>query len=168
MNDFGTRYVVDTNSLSQLGLHRRSRSFFRENARIPSEVLDEAQGFPDIARLQENAYPTTAAVLRWLVKVMATVAADDTALVDLYANHGNADPLVVACALHGQDEDSQCLDALEWVVVTADNAVRAKAVEFGLGVLTSAEFAALIDAAESNSTQGGDDGGVPLREWVAP
>lgn len=151
MNDFGTRYVVDTNSLSQLGGFRRSSSFFRESARIPSEVVHEAQGFPDITTLRENAYPTTAAVLRWLVKVMATVPADDTALVDLYANRGNADPLVVACALDGQDEDSQYLDAPEWAVVTADNAVRAKAEEFGLRALSNAEFAALIDAAESNS-----------------
>ncbi|KQS98740.1 hypothetical protein ASG23_13430 [Cellulomonas sp. Leaf395] len=82
---------------------------------------------------------------------MATVPADDTALVDLYANRGNADPLVVACALNGQDEDSQYLDAPEWTVVTADNAVRAKAEEFGLRALSNAEFAALIDAAESNS-----------------
>lgn len=153
MNDFGTRYVVDTNSLSQLGRHRRSSSFFVEHARIPSEVLHEADGFPDIARLRQNEYPTTAAVLRCLVTVMATVPVDDTSLVDLYANHGNADPFVVACALDGQEQDSQYLDAPEWVIVTADNAVRAKANEFGLGVLTNAEFAVLVDAAERDSTQ---------------
>ena len=148
MNDFGTRYVVDTNSLSQLGRGRRSSSFFRESARIPDEVLHEAQGFPDIASLRENDYLTTGSVLRWLVKVMATVTADDTALIDLYANRGNADPLVVACALDGQDEESQYLNASEWVIVTADNAVRAKAEEFGLRVVTNSEFAALIDVAE--------------------
>ena len=146
MNYPGTRYVVDTNSLSQLGHFRRSGSFFCENARVPDEVLHEAQGFPDIATLRENAYPITPTVLRWLVKVMATVPADDTLLVDLYGNRGNADPLVVACALDGQDDDSQYVDAPEWVVVTADNAVRAKAQAFGLRVLTNTEFAALIDA----------------------
>ncbi|NTW41192.1 MAG: hypothetical protein HGA44_15190 [Cellulomonadaceae bacterium] len=149
MNDFGTRYVVDTNALSQLGQSRRASPFFRESARIPDEVLHEAQGFPDIAMLQQNAYPTTAAVLSWLRKVMATVPADDTALVNLYANQGNADPLLVACALDGQSNDSQYLFPPEWIVVTADQAVRAKAEEFDLKVLTNAELATLIDAAEN-------------------
>lgn len=152
MNDLGTRYVVDTNSLTQLGRKRRSRSFFRQNARIPREVLHEARGFPDIVRLRDNECATTAGVLGWLLKIMATVPTDDTTLIDLYAGRGNADPLVVACALDGQDQECQYLNPLEWVVVTADNAVRAKAEEFGLKVLTSAEFAALIDAAESNGT----------------
>lgn len=153
MNAFGTRYVVDTNSLGQLGHRRRSSAFFREVARVPSEVLHEAAGFPDVARLRENEHPTTPAVLRWLVTVMSTVPVGDTRLVDLYANHGNADPFVVACALDGQYEDSQYLDAPDWVIVTADQAVRAKAEEFGLGVLTNAEFAALIDAAEADSAK---------------
>lgn len=32
---------------------------------------------------------------------MATISIDDTSLVDLYANLGNADPILVACALDG-------------------------------------------------------------------
>lgn len=151
MNGFGHRYVVDTNALTHLRRHRRSSSFFRENAVIPSEVLHEADGFPDIGMLHENLYPTTAQVLDWLIKVMATIPPDDRTLVDLYANRGGADPLVVACALDGQARDSVYLDSPEWVVVTGDDAVRDKAEEFELTVLSNAEFAAIIDAAESQN-----------------
>lgn len=153
MSGFDAKYVVDTNSLTQLGIRRRASRFFIGNARIPSEVLNEAKGFPDIAALRRNEYPTTATVLEQVRKVMATVAVNDTTLVNLYANHGNADPFVVACALDGRDRDAQSLFATEWVVVTEDKAVRAKADEFGLRALPSTEFAALIDADE------GDDRG---------
>lgn len=79
---------------------------------------------------------------------MASVDISDTRLVDLYANLGAADPLVIACALDGQAEDSQYLDAPEWIVVTGDEAVREKSREFGLKVLSSAEFIIIIDEAE--------------------
>ena len=154
MNGFGHRYVVDTNTLSQLGKHRRTTAFFLNNAVIPSEVLHEAQSFPDIRTLQKNLHPTTSQVLEWLAKIMATVPADDTKLINLYANKGGADPLVVACALDGQAQDSQYLDAAEWVVVTGDDALRDKAKEFGLKVLSNAEFTAVIDASEN---QGADE-----------
>ena len=88
-------------------------------------------------------------VLEWLIQVMRSVPADDTTLVDLYRNKGAADPLLVACALDGQSRDSVYLDAPEWVVVTADDAVRRKAREFGLRSLTNAEFASVIDASLS-------------------
>lgn len=146
MSDFGSEYVIDNNTLGQLSKSQRSSIFFRENAHIPSEVLHEARGFADIDELQRNEYRTTPAVLSQLVRVMATVKAADTGLVDLYANRGNADPLVVACALDGQDRDSQYLDAPEWFIVTGDKAVRTKAEEFELKVITNADFAALIQA----------------------
>lgn len=148
MSWFGQRYVLDTNALSQLRRHRRESEFFREHTAIPSEVLHEAQGFPDIDVLRANLYPTTSSVLDWLARIMATVPVEDTKLVDLYANHGGADPLVVACALDGKTRDAQFLGAPEWVVVTSDAAVRAKAEAFNLHVLNSAQFAAIIDAAE--------------------
>lgn len=148
MNGFEQKYVIDTNALSQLGSHRRASTFFRLNAVIPSEVLREAQGFPDIDALRKNGSPITAKLLSWVVQIMATVPPDDTNLVNLYANLGGADPLVVACALNGQAEDSQFLDAATWIVVTGDCAVREKAEEFGVKVLSNAEFAAVIDAAE--------------------
>ncbi|WP_257479143.1 PIN domain-containing protein [Acidipropionibacterium jensenii] len=151
MSGFGQRYVIDTNALSQLGRRRRASAFFLENAVIPEAVLQEAEGFPDIGSLRENAHPTTVRVLQWLITVMATVAETDARLVNLYANLGAADPLVVACALEGQEYDSQYLDSPEWLVVTADDAVRAKAEEFGLQVLGNSEFAARIDAASGES-----------------
>ena len=153
MSAFGTRYVVDNNTLNQLTRSQRASRFFRENARIPSEVLHEARGFHDIKDLRRSEYPTTPSVLSYLIRVMAKVPADDTKLVDLYANRGNADPLVVACALEGRHIDSQYLDAPDWVVVSGDKALRAMAQEFGLQVFANAEFAALIDAAEGDHQQ---------------
>lgn len=137
--------MVDTNTLSQLGERRRASGFFLENAVIPEEVLREAEGLPDIGSLRENTHPTTPEVIHWLAKVMATIPDTDTTLVDLYANRGNADPLVVACAMEGQEHDNNYLEAPEWFVVTDDAAVRVKSNEFGLEVLSNSQFAALID-----------------------
>lgn len=150
MSGLGTTYVVDTNTLTQLGRRRRSSSFFLERARVPSEVLHEAAQFPDLRALQDLEIETTPSVLRWLTQVMTAVPTDDTALVDLYANRGGADPLVIACALDGRDQESQYLDPQEWVVVTADNAVRASARAFGLQVLSNDRFAEIIDKAGGN------------------
>jgi hypothetical protein len=150
VSGFGQRYVIDTNALSQLKRHRRASAFFSEHAVIPSEVLREASGFPDVSELRQNLYPTTPHVLGWLTKIMETVPADDTKLVDLYANKGGADPLVIACALDGQAADNVYIDTPEWVVVTDDDAVRRKAKEFGLMVLSSTEFAAIVDTEERN------------------
>ncbi|MCT1776223.1 hypothetical protein [Brachybacterium sp. p3-SID957] len=149
MSGFGQRYVVDTNTLSQLGPRRRASPFFLKSTVIPEEVLREAAGIRDIGSLRENVHPTTPRVLEWLVKILSTVPDDDTSLLDLYANLGNADPLVVACALEGQECDSQYLDPPDWIVVTGDGAVRAKAEEFGLTVRSNDEFAELIDRAEA-------------------
>ncbi|WP_370186955.1 hypothetical protein [Aeromicrobium sp.] len=149
MSVFGTRYLVDTNALSRLRLQRRASNFFLTNAMIPSEVLHEASGFPDLQPLSQIEYVTTPSVLRWLVTVMASVPADDTDLVNLYLNQGGADPLMVACALDALDRETQHLDPLDWVIVTGDKAVRAKADEFGIRVLTHTQFADLIDRSES-------------------
>ena len=149
MSGYGQRYVLDTNTLSQIGRRRRDSDFFMVNVVIPEEVLREASEFPDVGSLRSLLYPTTAGVLEWLVQVMATVPVDDTRLVDLYRDKGGADPLLVACALDGQATDSVYLDAPEWVVVTADDAARRKAKEFGLTTLSNTEFAALIDMSAS-------------------
>lgn len=148
MNGYGQKYVVDTNTLSQIGKRRRAAEFFMDNTVLPEEVLREARAFPDIGSLRSLIYPTTAHVLVQLIRVMKSVPVDDTKLVNLYNNKGSADPLLVACALDGQARDSGFLDAPDWVVVTGDEAVRAKAKEFGLTPLTNAEFAALIDASK--------------------
>lgn len=144
----GTTYVVDTNTLSQIGQRRRSSAFFLARARVPSEVLHEAAGFPDIQALRCLGITTTPSVLRWVKRVMATVPADDTALVDLYAGRGGADPLVIACALDGQEQEDQTLDPQEWAIVTGDNAVTAKATALGLRVLSNIDLAVLIDDSE--------------------
>ncbi|ASN20130.1 hypothetical protein [Arthrobacter sp. YN] len=145
MSAFGRRYVIDTNALSQLGRKRRASKYFQENAVIPEAVLQESQGFPDIKSLQNNVHPTTPRVLRILAEVMASIPPADTRLINLYANLGNADPLVVACALEGQEHDDQTLMPPQWCVVTGDDAVSEKAKEFALTVLTNSEFAELID-----------------------
>lgn len=151
MSYFERRFVVDTNALIQLGWKRRVSEFFLENAVIPEEVIHETSGFPDVAALRENVHPTTPRMLQLLTAIMASVPKNDTRLVDLYANKGNADPLVVACALERQEHDSQFLLRPEWVVVTADEAVQDKAQGFGLKVLTTTEFKALIDENGANA-----------------
>ena len=145
MSEFGKRFVIDTNTLTSLRLHRRASDFFLENSIIPDEVLREAAGFPDIGNLKLLSRPTTARTLKWLTEVMATVKEGETQLVDLYSNKGGADPLVVAYALEGQEWDSQFIDAPSWIVVTGDDAVRRKAQEFQLQVLSNVEFSDLID-----------------------
>jgi hypothetical protein len=152
MKTLGATYVVDTNTLSQLGKMRRTSRFFLEHARVPSEVLHEAAQFPDIEALRAIEVPTSAEALRKLLEVMATIPTDDTSLVDLYANHGGADPLIIACALQGRDQELQYLDPHEWCVVSGDKAVRAKANEFGLRSLTNTEFSALIDTADASQS----------------
>lgn len=157
MSGFGARYVIDNNTLNQLSRSQKASSYFRDNVHIPSEVLHEARDSSDLADLRPNEYPMTPSVLAEIIRVMATVTTADTKLIDLYANRGNADPLVVACALDGQNRDEGLLIAPEWIVVTGDNAVRAKAEELGLHVLTNAEFAARIDAATGSAPLSDDD-----------
>lgn len=142
MSDFS--YLIDSNALSKLTQEQRASDFFRENCRVPNEVLFEARWFPDIEGLRGNEFPTTGSVLEILIEVMKTVPIDDTTLVDLYANRGNADPLIVACAVDGMRANEWHLFGPTWVVVTNDTAVQAKAEEFGVEVLTGAEFAVVL------------------------
>ena len=90
MIGLSTTYLVDTNTLTQLKNQRRASEFFQQNARIPADVLVEAEQFPDIASLRELEYEITPEVLRELITVMASVDSHDTKLVDLYANRGGA------------------------------------------------------------------------------
>lgn len=129
--------------MSALGLtHARLHACRTKEAAL--DLMIEASGFPDVAALRDCMHPTTPRVLYWVTEIMATVSEQDTRLIDLYANRGNADPLVVACALERREHDDQLLMGLDWVVVTADEAVREKAEEFGLTVSNS-EFSALVD-----------------------
>lgn len=142
-----TRYLVDNNTLTQMGQARRASAFFRKNVTIPEDVLAEASGHPDIGSLRKLALPTTPNMLRRLVKVMASVDAMDTKLVDLYKNSGRADPAIIACALALAEADDDRLFPVECIIVTGDDAVRSKATEFGLHVMTNDEFAVLCDSA---------------------
>ena len=73
MIGLSTTYLVDTNTLTQLKNQRRASEFFQQNARIPADVLVEAEQFPDIASLRELEYEITPEVLRELITVMASV-----------------------------------------------------------------------------------------------
>ena len=72
-------------------------------------------------------------------------ATDDTSLVDLYANRGNADPMLVACALDGIREADDGLFGWEWIIVSNHNAVGRTAAEFGIETLLSDQFATVLD-----------------------
>lgn len=111
-------------------------------------MLYEARGFPDIGELNACKYETTPDVLRHLITVMASVPVADTGLVDLYANEGNADPLIVACALDGRCRDEYKLFGPLWVIVSDDRAVREKAAEFNIEIRRGREFAGILSAAD--------------------
>lgn len=149
MNCNEERYLVDTNALSKIGRRRRTAQYFYNRAMLPSEVLHEAKDSPDIERLQQLEFKTTAAVLRALIKVMRAVPVDDSSLINLYKNQGSADPALVACALVAKDDASQYLFGDEWAIVTEDQAVCALATKFGVLVITPEEFERRIDEAAS-------------------
>lgn len=134
-------YLIDNNVLSHLSRAQRASEFFRTRCRLPSEVLHEAEGYPDAEALKEVEYRASASVLGFLRMVMATVPEDDTALVNLYANQGAADPMLVACALDGMQESASRLFDPPWIIVSNDKAVLAKATEFGVESCTREEFA---------------------------
>lgn len=141
MNEF--RYLVDNNALSLLTSAQRTSSFFRENCRITGDVLYEARGYveTELARLE---YSLTPACLTCLIEVMATAKPGDTSLVDLYANKGAADPMMVACALDAQAREDDTLIPNTWIIVTDDKALDRTATALGLTTLHSMGFRALL------------------------
>lgn len=142
----GRKYLVDNNVLAALTQRQRANEFFLANCLLPTEILYEARGYPDADLLSRLEYPLTGRVLGILKEVMATISTDDTSLVDLYANLGNADPILVACALDGTRETDKGLFGWAWSIASNDNAVRRKASEFSIEVLSSDEFIAVLDA----------------------
>lgn len=137
-------YVLDANVLSRLSSEQRRNPFLHAHCKIPSEVLHEIQGFPDIEQLRALDFPMTAGVLECLTEVMKTLKPSDFKLVDLYGNKGNADPILVATALTGMRRAAETLFSEEWVVVSDDQAVRAKASELGVGSLSTTDFVLLL------------------------
>ncbi len=138
MSDY--RYLVDSNALSKLTSQQRSSDFFRHRCRIAAEVLYEARYFNDIERLKELEYRTTGRVLAVLAEVLTTIQPSDHSLIDLYRNKGNADPLIVACAIDAQREVQTGLFGETWAIVTNDKAVIVKAQEFGIPTFSSTQF----------------------------
>lgn len=139
-------YLIDTNVLTRLTAEERCCAFVFKQCRIPSEVLHEAQGLPDIKALKELEYKTTAGMLQNLGEVMGTIQATDSKLVDLYHNRGNADPILVAAALHATRNLEPTLFPDRWLIVTDDRALRRKAAEFQIGTLSLAGFRALLES----------------------
>lgn len=137
-------YVLDTNVLSRLANRQRQSPFLRAHCRIPSEVLHEVRGFPDIEQLRALNFPLDGRVLECLREVMKTVRPGDFKLIDLYSNKGNADPILVATALTGMRRAADTLFLEVWSVVSDDEAVRAKACEFGVMWLSTEAFVRLL------------------------
>jgi hypothetical protein len=140
------RYLIDNNVLSKLSLAQRSSQAFRARCVLPSEVLFEASGFPDIEALSQLEAPVTPQVLQQLQRVMRTVSVADFTLVDLYANKGNADPILIATALDKAANSADTLFPEEWRIVTDDVAVQRKAAESDVRVMSSGEFLARLAA----------------------
>ena len=83
-------------------------------------------------------------MLNRLIEVMADAQVGDTSLVDLYANKGTADPVMIAFTLEARDFERNTLLPDTWVIVTDDKAVTAAAGCFGLDVISSSEFRQLF------------------------
>ena len=135
-----TWYLLDNNALVALTREQRSGEFARQRCRIPTEVLYEAQGFPDIAALRQLEFEMNAEILEQVRRVMAAVDPGDFRLVDLYGNKGNADPILIATALYARAASEDTLLPDEWVVVTNDSAVRRTAAAFSVPTLTPGQF----------------------------
>ncbi|WP_431072719.1 hypothetical protein [Microbacterium phyllosphaerae] len=135
-------YLLDTNVLSHLSETHRSSAFFLTRCRVPSDVLYEARWHPPAE--YEVEYLTTARVLTHLQRVMLCVPVGDPTLVNLYANKGTADPMLVACALDATEDSSAVLFGPEWVIVSNDIAVRRTAAHFHIRTLAREEFLAHV------------------------
>lgn len=136
-------YLVDNNALSRLTSAQRTSAFFREHCHVTADVLHEARGYvePD---LEQREVPITPQVLTRLIEVMAGVEVGDTSLVDLYANKGAADPVMIAFILEARDFENDTLLPDPWTIVTDDKAVAAAASRFGLDAIPSSDFRQLF------------------------
>lgn len=136
-------YLVDNNALSGMTREKRSARMLRECCYVTADVVHEARGFADEIS-DVPVQPVTVAVLEKLKLVMAEVQPEDTALVDLYANKGSADPVLVATALVMVDEEAATLFPRRVRVVSSDRAVGDMTRRFGIDVTSGAEFGQLL------------------------
>lgn len=130
-------FFLDNNVVSHLSAQHLGSRFFREYCHIPTEVLYEAG---NRAVLKTAEYRTTPSVLEALREVMSKVDPADLTLVDLYANKGNGDPLIVACGLVETRQAELLLVPPTWQVVSEDKAVRRIAEEVGVVAVSRGEF----------------------------
>ncbi|MEI2811420.1 MAG: hypothetical protein V9F00_14830 [Nocardioides sp.] len=138
-----TMYLIDNNALGPLG-DRKKSAFFREHCRVPAEVAHESRRAKHAKLLGPLTIEMTPAMLEQLTDVMKTVPVGHTKFIDLYNYKGTADPILVALAVVLSSED---LFSDNWVIVTQDKEVVAKAKEFSVDTMTPKELASVIDAA---------------------
>lgn len=136
-------FLVDNNALSKLTATQRTSEYFANHCHVTSDVLHEAEGYVEGA-VAQTELPTTPAALRRLIEIMATLEPGDTSLVDLYANKGAADPVIIAIALEAQACENDTLLPKTWVIVTDDKAVTAIGGAMGVEVLPSSELRAQL------------------------
>lgn len=136
-------YLLDNNILARLTRDQRRSGSLRARCFITEDVLHEARGFAEeVTDLQVR--PVTGAVLAQLKRVMESIAPSDTSLVDLYANKGSADPVLVATALDMVDEEAQTLMPRPIVLVTEDKAVALTCQKLGVTTLGFDNFVQIL------------------------
>ena len=138
-----TMYLIDNNALGPLGDRKKSR-FFREHCRVPAEVAYESRRAKHAKLLESLTIEMTRAMVAQLTDVMKTVPVGHTKFIDLYNYKGTADPILVALAVVLSSED---LFSDNWVIVTQDKEVVAKAKECSVDTMTPKDLASVIDAA---------------------
>lgn len=141
-----TRYLIDNNALLALGRTRRESELFKRTCHVSADVAREAgPRWPETAPRE----PVTPLILDRLAKVLRTLRPGATDLVDLYANKGTADPVLVATALVLQEATDQTLFPQRWMIVTHDKALRRCAEEHGLDWFDPEDLKDMIDQSMS-------------------
>ncbi|CAM3026580.1 MULTISPECIES: hypothetical protein [Dermacoccus] len=141
MND--VVYLLDNNVLSRLTREQRRADLLRTQCFITADVLHEARGFADEVR-DIPVRPVTKAVLARLVRVMHSIAPKDTSLVDLYANKGSADPVLIAIALDIMETEQDTLMPRRIILVTGDKAVSSTCQRLGVTSLGFDDFVQML------------------------
>ncbi|MGJ5589787.1 hypothetical protein ACSBQY_00975 [Micrococcus lylae] len=132
-------YLLDNNVISRMTPIQRSSQFVRERCFITEDVAHEGRGYAeDLASIR--VIRRSAGMLAHLARIMRLIAPSDTSLVDLYANKGAADPVLIATALEGMEAERDRLFQHKIRVVTEDRAVRRLSTDVGVDVLSLEEF----------------------------
>lgn len=140
-------YLLDNNAFGMIGSNRRDTDFFRRRCRVTEDVLYESRFTVKASTLSGLVVPVMPAMLRQVAEIMQTVPVGDTKLVDLYNNKGTADPMLIAAALVLNSPEKPSFFDDEWIIVTRDKEVVAKAKEFGVTTLLPEALVRIMDAA---------------------